>query len=108
MFNSARLILATFVVSSALVACGDSNTTSTESASAPSSAVETVNSTTVETGMSEQAATELLGEASFSQTNTIDELTILHTEWTTDAGTTSVQFHNGKAVYSQFVASAAE
>ncbi len=108
MFNFARLFLATIVVSSALVACGDNNTTSPETTSTPATAVATVSPAKVEAGMTEEAATELLGEASFSQTNAIDELTITHTEWTTDAGTTSVQFHNGKAVYSQFVASPAE
>jgi len=57
--------------------------------------------------MSEKAAADLFGEASFSQTKSIDELTITHTEWANAEGTTSVQFHNGKAVYSQFVAATA-
>ena len=107
MFNNARLILTAIVVSSTLVACGDNDATSTESTTAPSSTASTTSMTKIETGMSEQAAADLLGEASFSQITSIDTLTITHTEWTNDKGTTSIQFHNGKAVYNQFVATPA-
>ena len=107
MFNHARLILTAMVVSSTLVACGDNDATSTESTTAPSSTASTTSMTKIETGMSEQAAADLLGEASFSQITSIDALTITYTEWTNDKGTTSIQFHNGKAVYNQFVATPA-
>lgn len=121
MLNNARFLLAAFAVSSLLVACGDNDATSTAPSAAPTATttpasapapsvahVTTVSATDIEAGTSEQAAADLLGEASFSQTRVIDELTFTYTEWANDKGTTSVQFHNGKAVYSQFVAAAEE
>lgn len=122
MLSHTRLFLATVVVSSMLVACGDNDATSTETATAPAAstpaatddapvvtaptaaATAPVSDTKVEVGMTEAAVAELLGETSFSQTRTLDALTITHTEWTNAEGTTSVQFQNGKAVFSQFVA----
>ena len=122
MLSHTRLFLTTVVVSSMLVACGDNDATAPETtpapvASAPAATDATpvvtaptaattapVSDSKVEVGMSEQAAADLLGEANFSQTRAIDDLTITHTEWTNAEGTTSVQFQNGKAVFSQFVA----
>lgn len=117
MLTHTRLILAAFVVSSTLVACGDNETSSTESSTTPvspdpvltvtaptASTSSTISATQVEVGMSEQAAADLLGEKSFSETKMLDKLTITHTEWSNAEGITSVQFHDGKAVFSQFVA----
>jgi tellurite resistance protein len=124
MLSHTRLFLAAVVASSMLVACGDNDATSTETATAPAPAASTpaatddtpvvtaptaaatapVNDSKVEVGMTEQAVADLLGQKSFSQTRTLDALTITHTEWTNAEGTTSVQFQNGKAVFSQFVA----
>jgi len=104
-----------------LVACGDNDATAPETAPAPvasapaadatpvvtaetAAATAPVSESKVEVGMTEQAVADLLGDASFSETRTLDALTISHTEWTTAEGTTSVQFQNGKAVFSQFVA----
>lgn len=104
MFIHTRLILTAIVVSLSLAACGDNAATSPES----NTSVSTVSSALVEAGMTEQAVADLLGEASFTQTSNIDELTITHTEWTNDKGTTSVQFHNGGVAYTQFVAATVE
>jgi hypothetical protein len=122
MLSHTRLFLTTVVVSSMLVACGDNDTISTETATTPAATTPAatdaapvvtaptaattapVSESNVEVGMTEQAVADLLGEKSFSQTRTIDALTITHTEWTNAEGTTSVQFQNGKAVFSQFVA----
>lgn len=126
MLSHTRLFLTTVVVSSMLVACGDNDATAPETAPAPAAntpaatpvvteetpvvtaetatATAPVSESKVEAGMTEQAVADLLGDASFSQTRTLDALTITHTEWTTAEGTTSVQFQNEKAVFSQFVA----
>lgn len=123
MLSHTRLLLTAVVASSMLVACGDNDATSTETTTAPAAstapaavddtpvvtaptaaATAPVSGTKVEVGMTEAAVAELLGETSFSQTRTLDALTITHTEWTNAEGTTSVQFQNGKAVFSQFVA----
>jgi len=105
MSSYARLIFAALIVSSTLVACGDKDAAPTTSSAAETSAVTT---TEVETGMSEQAAATLLGAPTFSEISKLDDLTITHSEWTDEKGTTSVQFHNGNAVFSQFVAKSVE
>mgnify|MGYP000453315027 CR=1 FL=1 len=106
MSSYARLIFAALIVSSTLVACGDKDAAApTTSSVAETSAVAT---TEVETGMSEQAAATLLGAPTFSEISKLDDLTITHSEWTDEKGTTSVQFHNGNAVFSQFVAKSVE
>jgi len=83
MFTKTRLILTSLLFSAALIACSD----------AP---------ITVEAGMSEKDVTTKHGEPSSTQSRTIDALTFTHSEWTNEAGTTSVQFHNGEATFSQF------
>ena len=82
-----RTILALLFISVALVACGKK-----------------VNEVSIETNMTEKAVVDLLGKPDYSQTRTLGELTYTHNEWTDKTGTLSVQFHNGKAQYSQFVA----
>jgi hypothetical protein len=122
MLSHTRLFLAAVVASSMLIACGDNDATSTETATTPAAITPAatddapvataptatttapVSKSKVEVGMTEQAAADLLGNANFSETRTLDALTITHTEWTNAEGTTSVQFQNGKAVFSQFVA----
>ena len=95
--SHSRLILALLFIGSILIACGDSGAPQSESG-----ATSAANTTQIKTGMSVQAVTDLLGEPNISQTRTIDDLTIVHNEWTDDAGTLSVQFQNGKAQYSQY------
>ena len=83
MLTKTRLILTSLLLSSALVACSDSPAT-------------------IEAGTSEKDMITKLGEPSFTQSRTLDALTFTHSEWTNEAGTTSVQFHNGEATFSQF------
>jgi hypothetical protein len=119
MLSHTRLFLTAIVAGSMLVACGDKDATTAETtaASAPATTEEApvvaaptapttapVSESNVSVGMTEQAVADLLGEASYSETRTIDALTITHTEWTNAEGTTSVQFQNGKVAFSQFVA----
>ncbi|HDY86106.1 hypothetical protein LCGC14_1367930 [marine sediment metagenome] len=56
----------------------------------------------IEAGMKEEAVTDLLGKPSLTQTHTLDSLTLTHSEWTNDSGTTSVQFENGVVKFHQF------
>jgi len=83
MFSKTRLILISLLFSAALVACSDSPAT-------------------IEAGTAEKAMIAKLGEPSFTQSRTLDTLTFTHSEWTNEAGTTSVQFHNGEVTFSQF------
>lgn len=83
MLTKFRFILISLFASLVLIACSDSPIT-------------------VEAGTTEQAVTDKHGEPSFTQSRTIDALTFTHSEWTNEAGTTSVQFHNGEAKFSQF------
>jgi len=83
MFSKTRLILTSLLFSAALVACSDSPAT-------------------IEAGTSEKDIISKLGEPSFTQSRTLDTLTFTHSEWINEAGTTSVQFHNGEATFSQF------
>ena len=120
MLSHTRLFLTAIVAGSMLVACGDNDTTTAETAPAASTPAATeeapvvaaptapttapVSESNVSAGMTEQAVADLLGEASYSATRTLDALTITHTEWTNAEGTTSVQFQNGKVAFSQFIA----
>jgi len=83
MLTKFRLILITLFISSIFTACGNSEVA-------------------IEAGTPEQAVTDKYGVPSFTQSRTIDALTFTHSEWTNEAGTTSVQFHNGEVKYSQF------
>jgi len=94
MLTKTRLILSSILISSALIACGD-NSGSTSSMP-------------IAAGTAEQAASDKLGTPTFTQSRTIDALTFTHSEWTNEDGTTSVQFHNGEAQYSQFVPAVSE
>ncbi|MDC9724794.1 MAG: hypothetical protein PSN44_02600 [Gammaproteobacteria bacterium] len=88
MLPKSRLIIISLFISSALIACGDSS--------------ESTSSTPVEAGTSEQATVDKLGAPTVTQSRTIDALTFTQSEWTSEAGTTSVQFQNGKVTFSQF------
>ena len=107
MFYKTRFLLSLLVLSTALVACGDndnqveqvSSHEPTEQQVATNIALST---NKIEAGMSEQAATDLLGAPTIIQTRTLDSLTITHSEWKDESGTTSIQFQNGKVQFSQF------
>jgi len=62
--------------------------------------------TTISAGMTEAEVIAQLGDPSYTETRTLDALKITHSEWTTDAGTRSVQFHNDVVAFSQFVPAA--
>ena len=98
--NTLRTLATVLFISTALIACNDSDTASPAVDSASTPAL----TQGISAGMSVQAVTAQLGEATLSQTSTLDELTFTQSEWTTDAGTTSVQFINDKVQYSQFTA----
>lgn len=116
MFYKIPFLLSTCVLCLALAACDSSHPTqdtSAEKAKEPSQSVAvispdtpvTISTNNVEAGMLEQTVTDLLGVATIIQTHTLDSLTITHSEWTNESGTTSVQFQNGKVQFSQFTPS---
>jgi hypothetical protein len=94
-----RLWVGALIVCSTLVACNDA-----DKPAAMAAAVVASSDAEITAGMTEQAVAALLGEASYTQTRSIDALTVTHSEWTDESGTRSVQFHNSKAQYSQFMA----
>lgn len=117
MFYKTRFILSLLVFCAALTACGDNNNQASQEATTNSPEVANTEATEqqdvtktetapatgkIEVGMSEQAITDLLGAPTLVQTHTLDDLTITHSEWINDAGTTSVQFQNGKVKFNQF------
>ncbi|PCJ31293.1 MAG: hypothetical protein COA90_06475 [Gammaproteobacteria bacterium] len=111
MLTKTSLTLTSIALMALLTACSDKTDVDT---TADSAATETPTTTTtsttaatsgeVEIGMSVQEVTDLLGPVSFSSTRTIDSLTIVHSEWTTEKGVISVQFHNDKVQFTQFAA----
>tara|TARA_R110001606_G_scaffold395213_2_gene567142 strand:+ start:37174 stop:37518 length:345 start_codon:yes stop_codon:yes gene_type:complete len=109
MFYKTRFLLSSLVLCTALAACGDNDNeapqTQAISPEATEQQVETnvaLSDKKIEAGMLEQAVTDLLGAPTFVQTRTLDSLTITHSEWTDESGTTTVQFQNGKVQFSQF------
>jgi hypothetical protein len=54
--------------------------------------------------MTEEEAVAKWGEPDLTQSRTIDALTVTHHEWHGEDGITAVQFQNGVAQFSQFVA----
>ncbi|EMR12443.1 hypothetical protein MPL1_10392 [Methylophaga lonarensis MPL] len=113
MSSHIRVLLASFAFAGFLTACGsDDSSYSTDTAADSTAVVE--ESTTVEavaeaapasgitTGMSTDAAIEMLGEPLLKQSHTINEIEVVHMEWRTSDALVSAQFHNGKAVHSQY------
>jgi len=84
MLTKFRLVLISLLASATLVACNSTDDSS------------------IKAGQSEQSVTELLGVPTFSQSRSIDALTFTQSEWTTEEGTTSVQFQNGQVQYHQY------
>ena len=114
MNNSLRLLLIAAFVSLSVAACTDKEEAA-ESAPAeaavevPAAAPEAKpepKDTSVAAGMTEAEVIAKLGEPSYTETRNLDALKITHSEWTTDAGTRSVQFHNDVVAFSQFVPAA--
>ncbi len=114
MLNHIRLMFIALFMGLFLVACGDDSSTqdtseeaapmaSEEMATADDDAAAAEETNSVE-GMTEEDAVAKWGEPDVTQTRTIDALTITHHEWHGDDGITSVQFQNGVAQFSQFIA----
>jgi outer membrane biosynthesis protein TonB len=107
MFYKTRFLLSSLLLCSVLVACSDNNdeaaqatnTEATEMQVATNAAMPT---NKIEAGMTEQAVTDLLGTPALTQTHTLDSMTITHSEWTNETGSTSVQFINRMVTFSQF------
>ena len=102
-----QLASAVLLASIVLTACNDNDTSTAPTAVAPTSVV-TASTGEVTMGMSEEAVTTQQGAAILSQTNTLDDMTITHSEWTDEKGTLSVQFINGKVQFSQYTPAIAE
>jgi hypothetical protein len=107
MFYKTRFLLSSLLLCSVLVACGDNdnetaqptNTEATTDQVATNAAMPT---NKIEAGMTQQAVTDLLGTPTLSQTHTLDSLTMMHSEWTNETGTASVQFIDGIVTFNQF------
>jgi hypothetical protein len=114
MLNHIRLMFIALFMGLFLVACGDETAQqdATEEAAAPTEmaaeeateeATATEDSDTI-VGMTEEEAVAKWGEPDLTQTRTLDALTLTHHEWHGEDGITAVQFQNGVAQFSQFIA----
>ena len=101
MITQMRLIFTALFISIILVACGDNDAPQAEKKRLASVAM---NDAKIEQGMSKNAVIELLGDPEVSQTQTIDALTMTHSEWADKTGSVSVQFINDKAQFILFTA----
>lgn len=105
MFNTTRVLIISLFVSATVVACNSEEATQSEASSTAPVISISASDAKIEVGTSKQAMADLLGSPTISQTHTIDSLTVTHSEWTDESGTLSVQFHNDKAQFHQFIAS---
>jgi ABC-type enterochelin transport system substrate-binding protein len=113
MLNHIRLMFIALFMGLFLVACGDDSAqqdaaeeaAQTEMAAeeAATEATSTEDNNSV-VGMTEEEAVAKWGEPDLTQSRTIDALTVTHHEWHGEDGITAVQFQNGVAQFSQFVA----
>jgi hypothetical protein len=113
MLNHIRLMFIALFMGLFLVACGDDSAQqdaaeeaaptemATEEAADEATATEESNAIV---GMTEEEAVAKWGEPDLTQSRTIDALTVTHHEWHGEDGITAVQFQNGVAQFSQFVA----
>jgi len=107
MFYKTRFLLSSLLLCSVLVACGDNDNEATQATSTEATTEQVTTNTTmptnkIEAGMTEQAVTDLLGSPTLTQTHTLDSMTITHSEWTNETGTSSVQFIDGIVTFNQF------
>ncbi len=105
MNNSLRLLLITAFMGLSVAACTDKDEATETAVEVPATAPaakEETKDTTVSAGMTEAEVIAKLGEPSYTETRNLDALKITHSEWTTDAGTRSVQLHNDVVAFSQF------
>jgi hypothetical protein len=113
MLNHIRLMFIAMFMGLFLVACGDDSAQqdaaeeaaptemAAEEATTEATATEDSNSVV---GMTEEEAVAKWGEPDLTQTRSIDALTVTHHEWHGEDGITAVQFQNGVAQFSQFIA----
>lgn len=87
-----------------LAACGENSDESTVATALEVEVTQatTTSSATVEIGMTEKAVANLLGAPQSTQTRTIEALTVTHSEWSDESGTTSIQFINGEVKFHHF------
>jgi hypothetical protein len=113
MLNHIRLMFIALFMGLFLVACGDDSAqqdTAEEAAPTEMAAEEAATEATSTednnsvVGMTEEEAVAKWGEPDLTQSRTIDALTVTHHEWHGEDGITAVQFQNGVAQFSQFVA----
>lgn len=107
MFYKTRFLLSSFLLCTALVACGDNDNETVQATNTEATEQQVTTNTVmptskIEAGMPEQAVTDLLGVPTLTQTHSLDSITITHSEWTDETGTTSVQFQNGTVTFYQF------
>lgn len=113
MLNHIRLMFIALFMGLFLVACGDDSAqqdaaeeaapTEMATKEAADEATATEDSNAI-VGMTEEEAVAKWGEPDLTQSRTIDALTVTHHEWHGEDGITAVQFQNGVAQFSQFVA----
>lgn len=120
MNNTFRLLLITSVMGLSVAACSTEEESTAAAPEVTTEVVETavatpaevvteekaVADTGVSAGMSEADVIAKLGEPNYTETSNLDALKITHSEWESDAGTTSVQFHNDVVAFSQFIPAA--
>jgi hypothetical protein len=113
MLNHIRLMFIALFMGLFLVACGDDSAqqdTAEEAAPTEMAAEEAATEATSTednnsvVGMTEEEAVAKWGEPDLTQSRTIDALTVTHHEWHGEDGITAVQFQNGVAQFSQFIA----
>jgi hypothetical protein len=115
MLNHIRLMFIALFMGLFLVACGDdaAQQDATEEAAATTEmaaentaeeAVVAEEDSNAIAGMTEEEAIAKWGEPDLTQTRTLDALTLTHHEWHGEDGITAVQFQNGVAQFSQFIA----
>ena len=103
MLNHIRLMFIALFMGLFLVACGDDSAQQDAAEETATEATTTEDSNSV-VGMTEEEAVAKWGEPDLTQSRTIDALTVTHHEWHGEDGITAVQFQNGVAQFSQFIA----
>ena len=125
MLNHTRTLLAALFMGLFLVACDNNSDDTTAEQPSKDTAAEqaapaktetasnddaTDNQTTADAanadsviGMTPEEVEAKWGKPALTQSHSLDSLEIIHSEWKTKDGIVAVQFHGGKAKFSQFV-----
>jgi PBP1b-binding outer membrane lipoprotein LpoB len=102
MSSRISMLLSAFLLGLFLVGCSESEAPASNEATTEEANPVVLQNAKIENGMTQEQVKALLGDPKVIQTRTIDELTIVHSEWSDKSGTTSVQFQNGKVTFNQF------